>query len=87
MVNMKEISNDYIKPIESKIAKLSVEMLYGRIKNAQELAKRVEEDFPTPEDRIFALTLLIVNKYMTTTQTVLDKIKNNDNDKKDLMFG
>ena len=82
---MREITDEDIKPIEEKIGKLSHQMLFGKTTTAQELAKLVEKEFATDEDKVFALTLLIINRYLKTTNEVLNKIR--DENKNELMFG
>jgi len=81
---MREIKDEDIRPLEKKIGKLSMDMVSGKIKSANELARKIEDEFSTSEDRIFALTLLIINRYIQVTDNILENIKKSD---KDVMFG
>ena len=82
---MRKLTNEDVPNLEKKVGKLSVELAYGTIKNAQELAKRVEKEFKTSEDRVFALTLLIINRYNEVSDKVINDVVDEEVNK--TMFG
>jgi len=59
---MREISNKDLPIINKRVGKLSMALAKGTIKNAQELAKKIEVEL-NPEELVFATTLLIIERY------------------------
>ena len=59
---MREIKDEDILTLNQKVGELSMALVKGKIKNAQELAK-VIEGVLNSEELVFATTMLIIERY------------------------
>ena len=59
---MREIKDEDVLILNQKVGELSMALVNGKIKNAQELAKAIEGVLNS-EELVFATTLLIIERY------------------------
>lgn len=81
---MKEIEEKDVEILQKKVSELSVALAIGKIKNVKQLTEIVKIEFPSAEDRIFCLSILIADRYIKLANEFVNGMKKKS--EHDLMF-
>lgn len=87
---MKKIKDEDVMSLNKKLAHISVEIFAGKVKEIEKLAEVIHKEFPTDKELLFALTMLLADRWLKAAELangVMNINKGKGTDRPEIMFG